>query len=102
MQWEYCYSISNKGSEGKHGDIVFKLNKQHSFKVEHVENYAIDLKTCYIVIVIKHSLMRRLCTHREIFSKYYSIKPKLDCIYHAPIDLERNVRSLGSKSIRKL
>ena len=28
-------------------------------------------------------------THREIFSKSYQIKPKSDCIYHTPIDLEQ-------------
>ena len=27
--------------------------------------------------------------YREIFSKYYQINPKLDFIYHAPIDLEQ-------------
>ena len=27
-------------------------------------------------------------THGEIFSKSYQIKPKSDCIYHAPIDLD--------------
>ena len=29
-------------------------------------------------------------THREIFSKSYQIRPKLDCIYHAPIEMEPN------------
>ena len=28
-------------------------------------------------------------THREIFPKSYQIKPKSDCIYHAPIALEQ-------------
>ena len=31
-----------------------------------------------------------LYAHREIFSKSYQIKPKSDCIYHFPIDLEPN------------
>ena len=31
-------------------------------------------------------------THREIFSESYWIKPKSDCIYHFPIDLEQNRR----------
>ena len=30
------------------------------------------------------------CKHREIISKYYQIKPKSDCIYHFPTDLESN------------
>ena len=38
-------------------------------------------------------------THREIVSKPYQIKPKSDCIYHFPIDLELNGRAFGSKSI---
>ena len=38
-------------------------------------------------------------THREIFSKSYLIKPKSDCIYHAPIELEPNGHQFGSKSI---
>ena len=29
----------------------------------------------------------RDATHKENFSKYYQIKPKSDCIYHAPNDL---------------
>ena len=37
--------------------------------------------------------------HNEILSKYYLIKPKSECMYHAPIDLEPNRRSFGSKSI---
>ena len=37
--------------------------------------------------------------HREIFSKSYKIKPKSECIYNFPIDLELNGRSFGSKSI---
>jgi len=40
-------------------------------------------------------------THREIFSKYL-IKPKSNCIYHFPIDLEqKRTRPSGSKSIGK-
>ena len=35
-------------------------------------------------------------THREIFSKSYSINPKSDCNYHAPIDLEPNGLPFGS------
>ena len=38
--------------------------------------------------------VRRKNTGREIFSKYYQIKPKSDCIYHAPIDLEQQVDSV--------
>ena len=34
------------------------------------------------------SCIRDASTYREIFSKFYQIKPKSDCIYHAPIDLE--------------
>ena len=33
-------------------------------------------------------------THREIFSKSYQIKPKSDCIYHAPIDLEQQTNTV--------
>ena len=40
-------------------------------------------------------------THRDIFSKCYQIKPKSDCIYHFPIDLETNGRPFGYKSIGK-
>ena len=40
-------------------------------------------------------------THREIFSKSYEIKPKSDCVYPFPIDLEPNGRPFGSKSIGK-
>ena len=40
-----------------------------------------------------------LSTHREIFSKFYQIKPKPDCFYHFPIDLDPNERPLGSNSI---
>ena len=40
-------------------------------------------------------------THGETFQKYLQIKPESDCIYHAPIDLEPNGRTLGSKSIEK-
>ena len=32
--------------------------------------------------------------HRKIFSKYYWIKPKSDCIYHLPIDLEHQTDSV--------
>ena len=43
---------------------------------------------------------KRECVHTEtFFSKCNSIKPKSDCIYHFPIDLEPNRRPLGSKSI---
>ena len=41
-------------------------------------------------------------THREIFSKSYWIKPKSDCIYQFPINLEQSKRTLSvccSKSI---
>ena len=41
----------------------------------------------------------RNCYVREIFSKSYYIKPKSDCIFRALIDLERNGRPFGSKSI---
>ena len=34
--------------------------------------------------------------HREIFLKSYQIKPKSECIYHFPIDLELNGRPFGS------
>ena len=37
----------------------------------------------------------------KIFSKSYEIKPKLDCIYHAPIALEPNGSPFGPKSIEK-
>ena len=38
----------------------------------------------------------------ELFSKSYQMKPKSDCIYHAPIDLEPNEKcQFGFKSIRK-
>ena len=43
-----------------------------------------------------------LCTHREFFSKSYWLKPKSDCIYYFPIDLEPNGRPFGSKSMSKL
>ena len=43
-------------------------------------------------------IMLRSATHREIFSKSYSINPKSDCIYHFPIDLDLNKRPFGSKS----
>ena len=33
--------------------------------------------------------------------KSYQINPKLNCIYHFPIDLEQNGRPFGSKSIGK-
>ena len=40
------------------------------------------------------------CTkRREIFSKSHQIKPKSDCIYYAPIDLEPTRSPFGSKSI---
>ena len=35
---------------------------------------------------------RKCHTHGEIFSKSCQIKPKSDCIYHFPIDLEPNGR----------
>ena len=38
---------------------------------------------------------------REIFSKFYQIKPKSGCIYHFPIDLDPNGGPFGSKSIGK-
>ena len=31
-------------------------------------------------------------TRREIFSRSYQIKPKSDCIYHFPIDMDSNGR----------
>ena len=40
--------------------------------------------------------------HGEIFSKYYQIKLKSDCIYHSPIDLGQQadiVRLLFQKLI---
>ena len=40
--------------------------------------------------------MKRI--HRENFSESYWTKPKSDCIYHFPIDLESNGRTFGSKS----
>ena len=42
-----------------------------------------------------------LHTHREIFLKSYYINPKSVCIYHIPIDLERNRYPVRSKSIGK-
>ena len=30
-----------------------------------------------------------VCAHRKIISKSYKIKPKSECIYHFPIDLEQ-------------
>ena len=36
----------------------------------------------------------RETTHREIFLKFYQIKPKSDCIYHFMINLESNGRPL--------
>ena len=39
--------------------------------------------------------------HREIFSKYFKIKPNSDCIHHFPIDSGTNGRPFGSKSIGK-
>ena len=33
--------------------------------------------------------MEKLLPHRDFFSKSYQIKPKSDCIYHFPIDLEQ-------------
>ena len=38
-------------------------------------------------------------TDRKICLDSYHIKPKSDCIYYAPIDLEPNGRPFGSKSI---
>ena len=46
-------------------------------------------------------VMNEVPIHREIFSKSYHIKPKLDCIYHFPIDLEPDGCPFGSKSIEK-
>ena len=40
-------------------------------------------------------------TLREIFSKFYQIKPKSDCICHFPIDLEPNGCPFGPQSIGK-
>ena len=41
----------------------------------------------------------KFCTRREIFSKSYEIKPKSDCIYHAPIDSEPDGIPFGLKLI---
>ena len=38
-------------------------------------------------------------THRQIFSESYLIKPKSDCIYRFPINLEQNGSTFSSKSI---
>ena len=38
-------------------------------------------------------------THRQIFSESYLIKPKWDCIYCFPINLEPNGSTFSSKSI---
>jgi len=39
-------------------------------------------------VELSFHLVARSNTHREIFSKFYFIKPKSDGIYHFPIDLE--------------
>ena len=45
--------------------------------------------------------VRLSSTHRENFLKSYKIKPKSDCIYHFPIDLEANghIRLVPSQSV---
>ena len=50
---------------------------------------------------LRRRLLLRLifCTRGEIFSKFYQMKPKSDCIYHFSIDLEPNGRPVVSKSI---
>ena len=40
-------------------------------------------------------------TRREIFLESCQMKPKSDCIYHAPIGLEPNGRAFGTESIGK-
>ena len=40
-------------------------------------------------------------THREIFPKFYQIKPKSDWIYHFQINFEPNEHPFRSKSIGK-
>jgi len=45
-------------------------------------------------------MISRDTIHREIFSKSYWIKPKSDCIYHFPIDLEPNGRPIDSEPNR--
>ena len=41
----------------------------------------------------------RTHAHTEIFSKSYQIKPKSDCIYHFPIDLEQQTESVPSFAV---
>ena len=50
----------------------------------------------------QHAKMDERRTRREIFSKYYQINPKSDCIYHFPCDLEPSGQCpFGSRSIVK-
>ena len=53
---------------------------------------------CYIAMGI-YIILVLIWTHKEIFLKSYQIKPKSDCIYHFPIDLETKGPLFGSKYI---
>ena len=70
------------------------------------ENFDITLLWKVLALVAFNSEMLHAeawntLTHREFFLKSYEIKPKSDCSYHFPIDLEPNGRPFGSKSIVK-
>ena len=55
----------------------------------------------YNIHIFLHTKKPIASPHREIFSESCKIKPKSDCIYHFPIDLERNGIQFGSRSIGK-
>ena len=57
-----------------------------------------DLRT---IIPIDMTIEILVPPHREILSKFYQIKPKSDCIYQFPTDLDLNGRPFGSKLIGK-
>ena len=53
-------------------------------------------KSMYIYIYMCIYTKKDTRTHREMFSKFYSIKPKSDCIYHFPNQSENGKYNLIS------
>ena len=65
------------------GRVLLDINYKYFFQVRTIND---EPTQCHL-------------TRREIFSKFYQVITKSDCIYHFPIDLEPNGRSIGYKSM---
>ena len=73
------------------------LYTYHYFLLQNEEKYQKSIHLINWIGLMQKCIFARVCAHKKIFSKSYSIILKSDCIYHSSIYLDLNGLPFRSK-----